>query len=276
LTNTTDAAQAPTTDERVVLPGRARVTLAHTRAQVLELTRTPIAIISTTIFPTMAFLFFVLPQQEVTRDPIASLVVVAQLGMFGVMSSYLFGYGIGVAEDRANPWSSYLRTLPVGPLPTTLARFFTAALSAVLSLIPLIVAVAVLTRAGQAFTSGQLPWARIALALGAIVVAGLPFLGVGLTIGYSMSSKAAVAVAQVVNFPLAFLGGLLLPPEMFPDWLGQVSLSTPSRAARDVVVSALIGAPMPASTVWVLSGWTSVMLGLALWTNRRDQGRRFR
>ncbi|MGI8717800.1 MAG: ABC transporter permease, partial [Lapillicoccus sp.] len=94
MTNTTDAAQAPTTDERVLLPGRARVTLAHTRAQVLELTRTPIAIISTTIFPTMAFLFFVLPQQEVTRDPIASLVVVAQLGMFGVMSSYLFGYGI--------------------------------------------------------------------------------------------------------------------------------------------------------------------------------------
>ena len=93
-----------------------RPLIAHTKVQVIDLIRTPIAIISTTICPTLAFLFFVLPQSEVTSNAIYSLGVVAQLGVFGVMSAYLFGYGIGVAEERANPWTTYLRT---GTIPQT-------------------------------------------------------------------------------------------------------------------------------------------------------------
>lgn len=257
-------------------PTQITLVRAHTRAFVLDLLRTPIAIVSTTVFPTLVFCFFILPQTAVTESAIASLVVVAQLGVFGVMSSYLFGYGIGVAEDRANPWTSYLRTLPVGPLPTTVARFLTAAFASVLSLLPLVVAVALLTDAPEAFTSGALSWERIPLTLVALIVAPLPFLGIGLAIGYSMTAKAAVAVAQLVNFPLAFIGGLMLPPVLFPDWLSPVSLATPSRAARDLVVTALTGDPMPASTVPVLLAWTLGMLALALWVNRRDEGRRFR
>lgn len=257
-------------------PSQWHLLLAHTRVQILDFVRTPVAVISMMAFPTMAFLFFVLPQSEVTSNPIASLVVVGQLGMFGVMSAYLFGYGIGVAEERANPWFVYLRTLPVGALPTTLARFLTAALSALLSLVPLVLAVVLFTEASTAFTSGLLSVGRIPLTLLTIIVAAVPFLGMGLAIGYSLTSKAAIAVAQIVNFPLAFVGGLLLPPEMFPSWLDPISLATSSRSARDLVVFALTGDPMPASTVPVLAAWTVAMLALALWANRRDEGRRFR
>ena len=250
--------------------------IAHTKVQVLDLIRTPIAIISTTIFPTLAFLFFVLPQKEITADPMASLTVVAQLGVFGVMSAYLFGYGIGVAEERANPWTTYLRTLPIGPFPMTVARFLTAALASFLSLLPLVLAVALLTEAPKAFTDGQLSWARIPFTLVMVLVAATPFLAMGLVIGYLLSSKAAVAVAQVLNFPLAFIGGLMLPPQMFPGWLDVVSLATPSRAARDVVVWSLTGESMPTSTIPVLIGWTVLLTALAVWANRRDEGRRFR
>lgn len=250
--------------------------VAHTRAQVLDLIRTPIAIISTTIFPTLAFLFFVLPQGAITDNAVASLSVVAQLGVFGVMSAYLFGYGIGVAEERANPWTTYLRTLPIGPFPMTVARFLTAALASFLSLLPLVLAVAVLTKAPEAFTSGELSWARIPFALAMVLIAATPFLAMGLCIGYLLSSKAAVAVAQVLNFPLAFIGGLMLPPEMFPGWLDVVSLATPARAARDIVIWALTGEQMPGSTLPVLLGWTVALTALAVWANRRDEGRRFR
>ena len=112
--------------------------------------------------------------------------------------------------------------------------------------------------------------------LAMVLIAATPFLAMGLCIGYLLSSKAAVAVAQVLNFPLAFIGGLMLPPEMFPGWLDVVSLATPARAARDIVIWALTGEQMPGSTLPVLLGWTVALTALAVWANRRDEGRRFR
>jgi ABC-2 type transport system permease protein len=276
MITTTTIDEPASAARRTVAPPLTRLVAAYTKAHVLDLIRTPVAIVSTTVFPTMAFLFFVLPQDEIVSNGTAALVVAAQFAVFGVMASYLFGYGIGVAEDRANPWFTYLRTLPAGGLPSTVARFLTAALAAMLSMLPLVIAIAALTAAPSMFGSGDLPLWRIPFALSAIVVGALPFLGMGLVIGYSMPSKAAIAVAQIVNFPLAFIGGLMLPPEVFPRWLEPFSLATPSRAARDSVVAALTGADAPASTLPVLTAWTLGMFGVALWAYRRDEGRRFR
>jgi ABC-2 type transport system permease protein len=86
----------------------------------------------------------------------------------------------------------------------------------------------------------------------------------------------AVAVTQVVFFPMAFAGGMMLPPVMFPDWLNTFSLFLPSRAARDIAVQVLSGQGMHASSILCLVAWTVALGGLALWANRRDQGRRFR
>jgi ABC-2 type transport system permease protein len=270
---------ASTPPPDVALPragSRTAITRAQVRAQLLDLFRTPIAIISTTIFPTLAFCFFVLPQGDLVADPMISLVVCAQLALFGVMSAYLFGYGIGIAEDRTNPWTSYVRTLPSGALPIVAGRAAVGAISVVLSLVPLVTAIAFLTAAPEAFTSGELPWWRLAAALAAIVVTGLPFLGLGLIIGYLATPKAAVALAQVLFFPLAFIGGLLLPPQEFPSWVGAISLWTPSRAGRDLLVQALTGETAPATTVPVFVGWMALAGVGALWAHRRDEGRRFR
>lgn len=249
---------------------------AHTTAQVREQLRIPIAVISSAIFPTMTFLFFILPQPAITSDPFAALMALAQLAMFGVLSAFLFGYGIGVAEDRANPWTTYLRTLPVGPVPGTVGRAVTAMLFSFIALLPLFLIGALATSALEPYTAGTLGWWRLPSTIVVLLLAGLPFLFLGLTIGYLCTAKVAIAVVQVVFFPLAFVGGMLLPPMIFPDWLNTVSLATPSRVTRDLAVQMLSGTGMHASTVPVLIGWTLVFGALALWANRRDQGRRFR
>jgi ABC-2 type transport system permease protein len=259
-----------------VLPPLRTVALAHARAQVRDLLRTPVAVVSTTIFPALTFVFFILPQSEVTENAYASIAVFAQLGIFGVMGAFLFGYGISVAEDRANPWTTYLRTLPVGAAPTTVARFVVALVGVGLSLVPLLMCTILFTEAPSAFVDGQLAWWRLPVGLAALLVGGAPFLGMGLAIGYSMTSRAAVAVAQVCYFPIAFVGGLMIPPQNFPAWLDTLSRFTPARPARDLAVSVLTGEPMPSSTLPVLAGWTVLMVGLAQWAYRRDEGRRFR
>nr|WP_246223821.1 ABC transporter permease [Pseudarthrobacter psychrotolerans] len=242
----------------------------------MEQLRIPVAVISSVVFPSLVFLFFVVPQSSVTQDPLMSLESIAQLAMFGVMSAFLFGYGIGVAEERANPWSSYLRTLPVGPVPGSIGRALTAMLFSCLSLLPLLILGAVLTTAPDAFTSGTLHWWRLPAAILAVLICGIPFLAMGLTIGYLCTSKVAIALTQVLFFPLAFAGGMMLPPFLFPAWLNSLSLLTPSRSARDIAVQILTGHGLTAQSIPVLAGWTVLLVVLALWANRRDQGRRFR
>jgi ABC-2 type transport system permease protein len=106
--------------------------------------------------------------------------------------------------------------------------------------------------------------------------AALPLLGAGLTIGYSLVPKAALAVAQLLLLPLAFAGGLFLPPDLFPDWLDRISVWLPTRAGRDLVASAATGSSLPATTVPVLLGRALLTAGLAVRAYRRDEGRRFR
>lgn len=91
-----------------------------------------------------------------------------------------------------------------------------------------------------------------------------------------MSVKAATAVAQIVVFPLAFGGGLFIPPETFPGWLDTLSTALPSRAARDLLVGVVTGADVPGAAVPVLAAWTLLFAALTAFVYRRDEGRRFR
>ncbi len=249
-------------------PGLLRLSALHTRLLVLETVRVPIAIIGTIAFPLLSFLFFVAPQ-DFASDPLAATGATAQLSLFAVASVCLFQFGAGIAEDRALPWDGYLRTLPAGPAPRLLSRLATGLLLAACGVVPLIAAAGLLTAASIE------PW-RLPLGALALAAAGVPMLGLGLTIGYLLSSKAAIAVAQVLLFPLAFGGGLFLPPSTFPGWLDAISLALPTRAGRDLVVQATTGETMPATTVPVLLGWCALTLATAAWAYRRDEGRRFR
>jgi ABC-2 type transport system permease protein len=112
--------------------------------------------------------------------------------------------------------------------------------------------------------------------LAALLVAGVPLFAIGITIGYSLSTNAALAVAQLLLLPLAFGGGLFLPPETFPGWLNAISTWLPTRAGRDLVVTATTGADLPGTTLLVLAGWSLLAGSLAVWAYRRDEGRRFR
>ena len=246
-----------------------RLVALHTRYQVLETVRIPVAVIGNMLFPGLAMFVFVVPQSSVAGDPLVATAAVGQLAMFAVMSTCLFTFGAGAAEDRALPFDPYVRTLPAGPGPRLIGRMLTGAFFALLGLVPLVLI-------GWLFTAATVSPGRFAVALLVIVGVALPFLGLGLGIGYSTSSKAAIAVVQVVLFPMAFAGGLFLPPQAFPDWLDGVSQALPSRAGRDLLVEALTGFPAGDAALPVLLGWGAVFAAFAVWAYRRDEGRRFR
>ncbi|WP_182112504.1 MULTISPECIES: ABC transporter permease [unclassified Actinotalea] len=241
----------------------------HTRYQVLETLRIPVAVIGNMLFPALAMFFFVVPQEAIASNPVAATAAVGQLAMFAVMSTCLFTFGAGAAEDRAQPFDPYVRTLPAGPAPRMLGRMLTGGFFALLGLVPLVLI-------AWLFTEASVTPGRFALAVLVIVGVALPFLGLGLGIGYSTSAKAALAVVQVVLFPIAFAGGLFMPPEIFPGWLDSISQALPSRAGRDLLVQTLTGAEAYPAALPVLVGWGVLFTAFALWAYRRDEGRRFR
>lgn len=246
-----------------------RLALLHARYQFTETVRVPIAVIGNMLFPALAMFFFVVPQEAVAANPLAATAAVGQLGMFAVMSTCLFTYGAGVAEDRQQPFDPFLRTLPAGAGPRMAGRVANGGAFALLGLLPL-------TLIAWLFTAATLPADRIVLAVLVIAAVALPFLLLGMAIGYSMSAKAALPVVQVVLFPLAFAGGLFMPPQAFPGWLDSVSQALPSRAGRDLLVQALTGQEAYAGALPVLVGWGVLFAALAAWAYRRDEGRRFR
>lgn len=245
-----------------------RMVLLHARYQFLQTVRVPIAVIATVVFPAVSLLFFVVPQ-PFAQVPVAATAATVQLAVFAVMSVCLFTHGVGVSEDRALPWDGYLRTLPAGPLPRLAGRLLNGLAFTLLGLVPL-------AAVGWLLTAAALPADRLLLTTGALVVAALPLLGAGFTIGYSLVPKAALAAAQLLFLPLAFGGGLFLPPGLFPGWLDAVSVWLPTRAGRDLVVAAATGEAVSAAAWPVIAGWTVLTGALAVWAYRRDEGIRFR
>jgi ABC-2 type transport system permease protein len=63
------------------------------------------------------------------------------------MSTNLFQYGIGVADDRAQPWDPYLRTLPAGVFPRFTGRILAGLVLMAFSLLPVILIAWLLTAA---------------------------------------------------------------------------------------------------------------------------------
>jgi len=264
---------APTTARTQIAEGAlrraVRLSLVHFRFQFVELTRTPIAVIGNLAFPAIALLFFVVPQQVVSQDPVLATAATAQLSAFAIASTCMFSFGVGVAEDRAKPFAPFQRTLPVGAVPPLAGRVLNGIVWSYIALVPLALV-------GGFLTQATLTPGRIVPGLLAVIGIATPFTLLGLAIGYAMSAKAAIAVVQLTLFPLAFAGGMFMPPEIFPRWLDAISTLTPTRGARELFVSATTGAPLESVFVVVLVAWTAIFAALTTIAYRRDEGRNYR
>ncbi|MEV4199840.1 ABC transporter permease [Micromonospora globbae] len=240
--------------------------LVHTRYQLLEIVRIPVAIFGSAFFPAAAMLFFVVPFAG--KDPVGATYATASMVTFSVMSANIFQYGIGVAEDRDQPWNPYTRTLPAGSAPRFAGRVLAGLVITYVSLIPVVVISATLTAA-------RITPAAFLLAAVTVAVVSVPFTLMGLAIGYSLPSKAAIVVAQLVFFPLAFGGGLLSAPDEAPGFIEAVAPYLPTRGAVELMWAAVGDYPVRPLSLAMLGVWVVVMAGLAGWAYRRDEGRRF-
>lgn len=245
------------------------LTFVHAKYTLIETARVPIALIGSLVFPGLALLFFVVPQRVVADNAEYATAAVISLSVFAVMSNALFGFGLNIAQNRESPWDPYLRTLPAPGVSRVLAQVFSTGALGLAAILPVVVL-------GALFTAADATPLGVVAGLIALALGSLPFMFIGIAIGYAMPMKAAIAVVQIIMFGFAFLGGLFLPPLLFAPWLDAISLFTPSRQARELVIWAVQGGEL---SPWIIVGlaiWTVSTFVLALVLFRRDEGRRFR
>lgn len=249
------------------MTGRAfRLAGFYTSALGLSLVRLPTYWVPTLLFPPMLYGFFALPY---SASDLVAKVLMASWCVYAVISVCFYQFGVGIADDRQSPWDTYLRSLPAGPVPRFGAQLVVAILFAAAG-VTLVGIVATLT-AEVALGPGS--WGRLLLAL---MVGALPFTLLGIALGYLAPAKSAVPLANMVMLPLAFTGGLWLPPDRLPEAVRQVSYFLPTRHYGELAWAAVLERPWPlASLLWLL-GYGLLFAALALWAYRRDEGRRYR
>ncbi|MHB8468994.1 MAG: ABC transporter permease [Gaiellaceae bacterium] len=241
-----------------------RLALVHARFQVLELVRFPGFTVATLGFPAFLFVLFGLPRAG-TRPEL----VLASYAAFAVLGVGFFQFGVSIAIERATPWQSWLRTLPVSAASRLAGRVLAALAFACCS-------AGLVTGLVLATTSASLApaqWLRLVVAL---LVGSVPFVVLGLAIAYWSSPKSALPVANVLYMLLAYAGGLWTGPADLPSWVRAISPYTPTRQWGDVLWPAVTGAPWRI-TPWLLLGAYALGFGgAAAWGYSRDEGQKFR
>jgi ABC-2 type transport system permease protein len=231
---------------------------------VLELLRYPSFSLPTLLFPALLFLFFGVPSGETDET-----ILMASYAAFGVLAVALFQFGVGIASERASPWQVYLRTLPV-TAPVRFAARLLAAAAFALASAGAVVAVAMVLTSAQL---GAWQWLRFALALGAGTI---PFGLLGLAIGYWLTPKGALPVANLLFLGLAFLGGLWTGPEHLPGAVDSFSAFLPTRQWGEIVWAPAVGEAWEWWPWFGLAAYATAFGLFAAWGYRRDEGLRYR
>ena len=181
------------------------------RCEVIKLLRIPAFTIPTLLFPIMFFAFFGLPNIGETIDGFdAGPYIMASYGAYVVISVALFSFGVSIAAERGLGWNKLLRTTPMHPLTYFVAKIAMAIITGLLTLVGLF-AFAIIA---GGVSLGLLVWAKL---VGALVLGMIPFVALGLCIGYVAGPNSAAAIANVIFLPFSFASGLFVPLAFMPS-----------------------------------------------------------
>lgn len=193
---------------------------------------------------------------------------VASFVVYGVIGVAFFQFGVSIAQERESHWERYRRTLPDAVMPRLVSQVLTAMVFALLTAI-LVIAAAHLVSA-PSLTVPQL----LSL-LAATLLVAVPFVFLGIALGYWTNAKSAVAVANLLYLPLAYLGGLWMPPHLLPAGIAGISIYTPTRQAGEIVWAIAGGHAVPLTSVICLAAFTVIFAGLAYLGYQRDEKQRY-
>jgi ABC-2 type transport system permease protein len=243
----------------------AKIAWSHAWLATLDLLRSPSYVVPTVVFPAMFFVIFAL--QAARHDAQVAGYATLSFMAWSIVGVTLYQFGVGIAADRGRPWERYLRVLPVGAPVRLFARIVCALAFGALAAGCVAIVALLATPLHFSTPAWFVVWATCLLA-------GIPFVLIGTTIGYWCAARAAVPVATACNLLLAYAGGLWMPPSELPGFLQKVSPFLPTRQFGELLWSVIApGNRIPAALG--LCAYAIAFGVLTLIGYRRDEHRRY-
>ena len=227
------------------------------------LARQPGFWVPTVLFPAMLYVFF-----GAGLGAGAAGYAMASFAVYAVLGVGFYQFGVSVAQDRADAFVLWQRLLPGSAAAPWVARVVVGMGFSALAM----VLVLALGRGlgGVALTPDA--WARLA---GVTLMAALPATLMGTALGSVASARAAVPLANLVFLPLAYLGGLWMPPQLLPEVVAAISVWTPTRAMAELSWAALDGRALPLRYLALLAVWTLLAAGVTALAQGRSRRAQF-
>ena len=210
--------------------------------------------VPTVLFPAMLYSFF---GAGLAGQGPAAAYAMASFAVYAVLGVGFYQFGVTVAQDRADPFIRWQRLLPGSAFAPWAARVLAAIGFSALALLLVLALGKVL---GGVVLADASAWARLVVVT---LLAALPATLMGMALGALVSARAAVPLANLVFLPLAYLGGLWMPPHLLPDAVAAFSVWTPTRAMAELAWAALDGRAIPLRYLGVLTFWTALAAGIS-------------
>jgi ABC-2 type transport system permease protein len=177
------------------------------------------------------------------------------------MGPALFGFGASVAAERE---SGELELKRLSPMPA--GAHVVAKLVATIVFSVLAFGVIYVLAASAGVRLSQEQWALLA---GVHVTSVIPFALIGLSIGYRLGQKAAIAVANVAFLGMAVLGGLWMPITLLPSFIQSAAWALPSYHLGALALMVVGEGNM--ANAWLHAGplaLITIAAGLLAWTGQ--------
>jgi len=210
------------------MSARTNPYIAEIGAECLKLVRAPEFILPTLVLPVAFYAMFAVIVPGSNQN---APYLLATFGVFAVMGPALFGFGAGVAQERERGWLKLKRAVPAADFAYIAAKTAATLIMAAASL--------ALVYAAAGFLAGvALQRSTWALLLAVHILAALPFVFAGLTLGFLLGANGAVAAANLIFLALALLGGLWIPIVVFPELMQQIAWALPSFHLAEIALAA--------------------------------------
>lgn len=218
--------------------------------------RNPRYLIFSLVMPVILFLLFASGGKN---DTIGGLSVAAyimvSMGTFGAMSGVFSSAG-RIALERSTGWNRQLRLTALSGRQYVLGKAVTGFSVALPALIIVFLAGAL----GKGVSLPAARWPVIGLS---VLLGLLPMAALAVWLGYAARPDSLQAIMGGIISLLALIGGLWVPIESFPNWVGDIAKALPTYWAAGAGRSALAGSWVGWHGVAVLAAWTVVFAAVA-------------
>ena len=192
--------------------------VAESGAEILKTVRAPEFIVPTLMIPMVFYALFGILIADSNKNAVYLL---ATYGIFAVMGPSIFGFGVSVANERDRGWLQIKRASPSHAINYICAKVITTVLFATLALMP----VYLIAGLFGDVTLTRSTWILLYISH---ILAVLPFILIGLSLGFSFGSNGTVAISNIVFLGLSIFGGLWFPVSIFPNLMQKLATFTPS------------------------------------------------